>query len=269
MKFQPICRTIAAVLALISCLAFANDAQARPAYGRSCVECHGSNGFGNTVIGSMLSLTGTSSEEIPNAAFGDPDRGEGPLPTYTTTPGSAFSLVINVADPNSGPIPFNPEKWAVGLKNISHTDPDFQAGNADPLTWRDNQLLLVGAQEFGVIFPPDPAPVPANESEWTLYTDTFITPDEQYYASSGDGGHAWTGPQTLTLDVTVPGGVLPGWYDIEVSVEGWDYAHEGRPFAFYDEAHFYLHVVPEPGTLLFAVGGFGMLFWKRRNRVVS
>ncbi len=255
-----------AALCLVVLLAHAATVEARPGYGQSCISCHGSGGFGNTVFGSMLSINGTSTAEIPNGAFGDPDRGEGPLPTYTTTPGNTFDLSITLSDPTNHDPSFFPLRFAVGIKNISNTDPDYQAGNPDTLTWRDNQLLLVGAQEFGVDFPDDPAPLPMNESQWTLYTDYTFVFEEQYYASTGDGGHEWNGPVTLLLTVTVPAGVLPGWYDIEVSTAGWDYGNPGGPFAFYDEAHFYLNVIPEPATYLLAASSIILLLRRRRHR---
>ncbi|MBE7506186.1 MAG: hypothetical protein HS101_07845 [Planctomycetia bacterium] len=240
-------RFIASVFTVLLTLAITTPLSARPSYGQSCITCHSSNGFGHTVTDAMLDVVGTNSSIIPVGQFGDPDRGEGPLDSYSATPGGTFELVIQLSDPN--PL-FNPSRWAVGFKNVGHTDPDYQAGNADPMTWRDAQLLLAAAQEYGEEFPNDPAPVPLDESEWTLYTDYFLNDGAQYYASTGDGGHDWTGPTTLNLTVTVPSVVLPGWYDLEVSVEGWDYDHMTGSYAFYDEEHFYLNVVPEPSLLM-------------------
>lgn len=258
MSFLSLRNICAASLAIV--LISTTAVHARPGYGNSCIQCHGSGGFGNSVIGTMLSIEGTSFAEIPNDAFGDPDRGEGPLPTYTTTPGSTFELVIQLADPSGSG--FTPSRFAVGIKNIHRTDPDFQAGDPDPFSWRDDQLLLVGALDFGDVWPDDPAPLPTNASEWTLYTHWT---DVQYYASTGDGGHEWNGPVTLTLSVTVPGGVLPGWYDIEVTTAGWDYEHISGPFAFVDQTNFYLNVIPEPGTWLLASSGVVLLLKRRRR----
>lgn len=236
--------TLAAAAFVIG--AMAPSVQARPSYGESCKTCHGSDGFGHTVSGAMLDVIGTSSSIIPEGQFGDPDRGVGPLDTYTAMPGGTFDLVIQLNDPS--PL-FSPQKWSAGFKHIEHTDPDYQAGNPDPLTWRDAQLILAGAQEYGTVFPPDPAPLPVNESDWTLYTDTFLSVDTQFYGSTGDGGHVWAGPTMLSLMVTVPVSVIPGWYDLEIMVAGWDYDHPTGSYAFYDDEHFYLNVIPEPGTI--------------------
>ncbi len=240
-------------------LAQSHQASGRPLYGNSCISCHGSAGFGHDEIGSLMSITGTHLAEIPSGAFGDPDRGEGPLPTYTASPGSTFELSIHLDTPTG---PFLPERFAVGIKNIEHTDPDFQSGNLDPSSWRDGQLLLEGAQPYGVITPPNPAPLPTDESEWTLYTNFE---ELQYYASTGEGGHAWTGPVTLRLDVTVPSGVLPGWYDLEVTTAGWDRSNAAGQYAFVDQANFYLNVVPEPNCILLLVGCLAALGLRSRH----
>lgn len=255
---------ITVLFVMVALATFASPAYARPAYGVSCVSCHGGDGFGNTVDGAMMSVVGTSQSTIPAGQFGDPDRGEGPLAAFLASPGGTFNLVIALDDPSDYSIPFDPEAWGIVFSHVSHTDPDFQTGNPDPLSWRDDQLLLVGALEYGVMVPPEPAPLPLDESEWTLYTDSST--GVQYYGSTGEGGHAWSGPLSLMLTVTVPGGVLPGWYDLEASIAGWDYGYSQGSFAFYDDEHFYLNVVPEPGAVGLVGIGALLLLNRRRNR---
>lgn len=238
----------------------AAPAWARPSgfYGSSCFYCH-TGGFlvGRSTPGAVLGISSVMQATIPPAQFGDPDRGEGPLPKYDAAPGGTFQLTLQIKDPSLYASPFSIETWALGFKRIYTTDPSYQNGDANKLTWQDAQLTLVGAHNQGDT-SGIPYPIPTDETDWTLQTSTSFlagsgTPEiddhenEQYYTSADTNGHAWKGPMTLQLTVTVPSGVQPGWYDLEVSAEGLDNNFE----AFYDEQHFYLHVaVPtNPGDV--------------------
>lgn len=255
-------------------LGLAQSADARPSgfYGSACSYCH-TGGFlsGRQTNGAMVAVQGDYVAEIPPGEFGDPDRGEGPLATYDAVPGGTFQLRVLIKNPQTyTQDPFTPSSWALGLKRIYATDPDYQAGNPNKLTWRDNQLQLVGAQ-LPNPGAPDPSPIPLDETGWTLHTDAsflaglpeadpFI--DTQFYTSGDVYGHAWSGSVLLSLTVTVPAGVLPGWYDIELSSEGLD----TNFLSFYDEAHFYLRVVPEPATAILALAGLAWLGRRRPSR---
>ncbi len=146
------------------------QAFARPAYGYNCVSCHSSVGFGHTTPRAIYDIVGTSQATIPAGAYGDPDRGEGPLPSYSASPGGDFRLEFQIKDPSTYDPPFTPTRWAIGIKRIYTTDPDYHAGNPDPLSWRDNQLVLQGAQPGPDYNTPDPAPIPAMSSDWSIYT---------------------------------------------------------------------------------------------------
>ena len=106
---------------------------------------------------------------------------------------------------------------------------------------------------------PDPAPFPASAADWSLYSG--LGTDIQYYGSTPDRGHEWMGQFQFSLLVSVPAGVVPGWYDIEVSSAGWDY---GQSLSFDDEEHFYLYVVPEPAASWLLVAGVLLLGDNRR-----
>ncbi|HUN80203.1 MAG TPA: hypothetical protein VMV81_01715 [Phycisphaerae bacterium] len=251
-------RGVIANLAIGLLIAAANSAMAMPQFGQNCVNCHSSAGFGHTTQHAVYDIVSDNHSTIPLGAYGDPDRGEGPLATYTALPGGSFTLSMQLKDPTQYDPPFLPTRWAIGIKRPYTTDPDYHAGNPDPLTWRDNQLQLVGAQPGPNYDTPDPAPIPQSAADWSIYTKDDI----QYYASTGYGGHEWIGPFLFNVDITVPTGVQPGWYDIEVSAAGWDY---DQFFAFYDEEHFYLQVLePEPTAIgLVTLGG---LLARRRKR---
>jgi hypothetical protein len=233
-------------------------AAARPVYGNHCSNCHGTAGFGITVPNAVVDVVGTSQSTIPSGEFGDPDRGVGPLSTYTAVAGGTFNMLVQIKDTSTYSPPFVPTRWALALQDIFHTDPDYQNADPDPLNWRDAQLLMNGAMPPGGPVG-DPVPIPLDASEWSLYTNIS---NEQYYATTADGGHAWIGAFLLSVTVTVPAGVWPGWYDLEISAAGWDY--DQSFFAFYDDEHFYLNVLPEPGGLsLLLIGALVML---RRTR---
>lgn len=239
----------------------APDALARPAggFGSSCVDCHGGPFLeGREVPNALVDVLSGTHAEIPAGQFGDPDRGEGPLATYTASPGGTFELTIQIKDPD--PLVVQPLEWAAVLQRIRRTDPDFQAGNPDPLTWRDNQLALVGALMPGHAG----SDIPIDETGWTLQTDGGVynpaRQDFQYYTSADVFGHDWIGALLMSLTVTVPAGVIPGWYDLEISVAGLDTDYYG----FYDDEHFYLHVIPEPATALLA-GAIAALALRRRT----
>ena len=254
-------------LALVATMTLgASHAQARPIgnFGSSCIACHGTTPGaliinGREVPDVLIDVLSDTFAEIPTGAFGDPDRGEGPLATYTATPGGSFELLLSIKDPGAQ---FSVSKWSTELKRIYHTDPDFQAGNPDKLTWRNDQLTLIGAQAEG----NGSTSIPLDETDWTLHTDTSLWvpghQDEQYYTSSDTSGHGWSGPLSLSLTVAVPNGVLPGWYDIEAAVAGMDSTFLG----FYDDEHFYLNVVPEPAAATLGVMALGLLYGRRRRR---
>lgn len=241
-------------------LASAAQATARPfgVFGRDCSGCHGTGGIVGTdpqnLTGEMIDVVGDFASEIPPGEFGDPDRGEGPLQAYEAAPGSSFTLTIDITTPVS----IIPEAWSAELKRIERTDPDFQTGNPDSATWEDDALALIGAMLEG----NGSSAIPLDETGWTIHTDLSGGPTDgwEYYTSSDLNAHDWTGPVQLVLDVFVPGGVLPGWYDIEVAVAGVDTSANG----FYEDEHFYLHVIPEPATML--VLGAGALICCRRRR---
>jgi hypothetical protein len=233
----------AAMLTVACATAASSTALARPAgiFGSDCFSCHATSVLsGREVEDQLLNIVAPKNAEIPLGAFGDPDRGEGPLPTYTAAPGGSFVLTINITNPNVNVV--DPHVLSVALKRVFTTDPDFQAGVSDKSTWLDDGLFLAGAMA------PDNASTnyPADETGWTEHIDqSFLVPDnvgERYYTSSDSSGHDFEGPRTLTLDVSVPAGVLPGWYDLEISVAG----NDGP--GFYEDAHFYLEVIPTPGA---------------------
>jgi hypothetical protein len=241
---------------------YASEALARPmgAFGTQCVNCHGGDFLnGQILTDQLLNVLGDFQAEIPDGSFGDPDRGEGLLAAYSAVPGGAFQLLLQIKEPD--PEVIIPQYWAVAIKRIYATDPDFQAGDPNKLNWRNDQLTLLGAMPGG----GGSDFIPNDESEWFLQTDSsFFFPahtDEQYYTSSDVYGHAWAGALQLSLMVTVPSGVLPGWYDIEVSIEGLDKDFRG----FYEEQHFYLNIVPEPATSVLAFIGLASMGLRRRG----
>ncbi len=249
-----------AAFAIFTFSAVASTALARPSgfFGQECAYCH-TGGFldGRATPDAVLDVFSAQQSTIPPGQFGDPDRGEGPLPTYTAAPGGTFNMTLNIKDTTLYAEPFTPDRWALGLKRIYTTDPDYQNGNADKMTWQNDQLTLVGSRVQGDP-TSNPSPIPADQTGWTRQTDTSFMEgggvpeidahiDEQYYTSGDTYGHEWIGPTSLQATVTVPAGVQAGWYDVEISAEGLDTDF----LAFYDEQHFYLHVaVPtNPGDV--------------------
>lgn len=262
------CASIAA-LAIGLFVSLNSTASARPSYAvQSCGDCHGSSGIGHTLTNQLLDVLSNQSSTIPPNQFGDPDRGEGPLPTYTATPGSSFHLQLQVKDP-SDPPGFLPDAWGIALRRVYTTDPDRQAGNPDTSTWADNSLALIGSSFYDPSNPPstpDPYPIPGDAGGWWRHLDQSggVLNGSIYYASIPDAGHEWAGPLMMGLDVFVPGGVIPGWYDLEVSIQGWDYDFAAGPYAFYEEHHFYLNVMPEPTTALLSLAGLALVRRRRR-----
>jgi len=254
-------RAIGAVAIGAGALAPAAHARPSGAFGSDCFSCHATNVLsGREVEDQLLEITAPKSAEIPLGAFGDPDRGVGPLPTFAAAPGASFALTIDITSPNVNVV--DPETLSVALKRVFTTDPDFQAGATDKSLWLDDALALTGAMAPGsasTIYPAD-------ETGWTEHIDdSFLDPDnvgERYYTSSDTGGHAFDAPRTLTLDVFVPDGVIPGWYDLEVSLAGIDADGAG----FYEDSHFYLEVIPAPGAGAALALGLAAAGARRRRR---
>ena len=238
------------------------EAFARPLgqFGSACKTCHaGAISNGREVQDMLLDVVSSIQSAIPAGHFGDPDRGEGPLSTYVAEPGGTFDLLLKIKDPK--PDEIVPRVWSTELNRVSRTDPDFQAGNLDKLTWLDGQLQLSGAMSDG----NGRNVIPNDATDWTEHIDAgFLSVDhhgETYFTSSDTMGHQWTGPLTLSLAVTVPDRVLLGWYDLEAAIAGRDVDSRG----FYDHEHFYLNVVPEPTTGVVVLAGFAAIA-RRRSR---
>ncbi len=262
------------IVALVSLFSLQSPALARPhgGYGQGCAVCH-TGGFldGRATPNKVLGILPQQRSMFPgDTGESDVVEGAGVSPTYTADPGDTIQLLLQIKDPTIGPDAFAPERFALGLKQIYVTDPDYQAGNPDKNTWRNDQLTLVGAR-LGGSGNIDPEPIPLDETGWVLWTDnTFMQGaggdpffdlhvGEDYYTSAETNGHAWAGPMLMSLTITVPAGVLPGLYDIEISAEGIDSDYLG----FYDEQHFFLRVLPEPATAALLLLG---LPWLRRRR---
>lgn len=266
-------RTFAPALCAVAVIASAGSALARPTYGNAnCSDCHSSAGFGNTVTNRLVDVVSGTTATIPNGAFGDPDRGEGPLASFSAAPGTTFQLTLSVKDPTAGSPSFAPNHYAVALRNFFTTDPDYQAGDTNTANWDEDMLQIPGATPFDIFNPPPPGPgpIPTGSADWWRHADTFggALDGSYFYTSIAESGHDWFdpiqgGPQIMTLDIFVPAGVIPGWYDLTVSAQGVDFTHPSGFFAFYDEEHFYLEVTPEPATALLL--GFGLLVRRRRR----
>ncbi len=101
-----------------------------------------------------------------------------------------------------------------------------------------------------LVFTADPS--------WTNFGTYFTWP-------SGGGVATWTGPTTLTYLLGVDASTPLDVYDLEFAV-----GVKGGGLR-YDDEHFYLNVVPEPGALLLltpALTGLGICLYRRRRKTV-
>lgn len=155
----------------------ASSARARPlgGFGERCENCHaGEIAFGGRELpNAFLDVLSDTHSQIPPGQYGDPDRGVGPLSSYTAVPGGSFELRLQVKEPD--PLISSPLAWAAALHDIYTTDPDSRT-NPDNTTWRDDALVMLNARADGngsVI--GDPYPLPTSAKQWTLHTDSSFS----------------------------------------------------------------------------------------------
>jgi len=168
-------------------------------------------------------------------ALFDPDESgtgatdRGPLKTFVVTPGSTVDLSVTV---DLGTL-FN-YAYAVELKRMEI--PGVVSGGS-------------------LVFEPD--------MNWFFQTgDLQSDPTRPYYTTPADAGIPFFGPQTFTFSMFIDPATTPDVYDLE-------FATAGQPDFFYADEHFYLQVLPEPGTLALLMAGatFFLVGVHRRRRM--
>lgn len=97
------------------------------------------------------------------------------------------------------------------------------------------------------------------DADWFQQTGAvFMDLDRPYFTLPQDEGLHFTDPRTFTFTMLVDELTDPDFYDLEFAIAG-------QPEFFYTDEHFYLHVVPEPATLVFV--SLAVLAMRRRSRV--
>ncbi len=114
------------------------------------------------------------------------------------------------------------------------------------------RLETTGVEGFGELtYTADP--------DWFFQTgETFPDLDRPYFTSTENAGTLFTTQQLLTFTLQVDASTDADFYDLE-------FAMAGQPGFFYTDEHFYVHVVPEPGTVSLMAFGLGACAWRRRG----
>ena len=221
------------VLAAAMFLIVASQAEARPQYGNNCASCHvlpPPNPSAPDAVG--FDTTANPSELLT----GKPDRGT--LKVYEVNPGASVDLdmLVDLLVSNT------PQRYAVGLRYANETG------------------VVIGGN---LVFTADP--------DWTVQTGTvFPTPTAPYYtipagaASPTLAGINYTVATTFTFTMNVGLLTLPDYYYMEFVLGGRTLT-AGPEQLFRSVEGFYLHVLPEPGSIILLGFGSTILLARRRR----
>jgi hypothetical protein len=159
----------------------------------------------------------------------------GAIPFFTSQPGDTIALTMDVLD--------GTDLYAVQIKRLE------KAGILSPVA---NTNFLTGYTADGTWVPQAGPPV--------------------YYTSVGDST-AWavngpSGPDPYTFALTLALDTPLDTYDLEYAVAG--RLNDTSRLKFYGDQHFYLTVIPEPGTFALMILGFagvGLAAWRNAGGI--
>ncbi len=180
-------------------------------------------------------LVATAPEVINFDGFADPDESatgaadRGLLKVFTVEPGGTVDLQLLVDLEDA----LN-ARFAVELKRME--EPGVVNGGT-------------------LVFDADP--------DWNLQIGTdIVDPTRPYYTFPQDQGIEYAGPQVFTFTMGIDETTPADFYDLE-------FALAGQPGFHYNDEHFYLQVIPEPGTLALIVLGAAVGMTRRRRRAIG
>jgi len=202
-------------------------ADAEPTFGNGhCSDCH-------------TSLTPDDALDMTSATTADPAQwddgfgnsgGRGPLPSFVVAPGGTVALTgLRTGDDPGSNAALNMYRWFKNGNTGSPLAPHIVAGSGSP--------------------------------DWTETSD-------------GDGPYFYQYVQlergAFSFDLTVDAATPLGIYDLETYLAGSKFLPGGGVNAFGDKwqtgQHYYLEVVPEPGSIaLLGLAGLGLFAVRRRK----
>jgi hypothetical protein len=225
------------MLAATMSLIVADQASARPQFGTNCASCHvlpPPNASAPDAVGFDTSFN-------PDETLtGKPDRGIRPV--YDVMPGQSVDLEMLV----NFLVTIAPQRYAVSLRNTHDTG------------------VVIGGN---LVFTAD--------TDWTHQTGTVIpSPATPYYTipagavAPSPASVTWVNgtPVSYVFTMTVDMATLPDYYYMEFVVGGRTLT-AGPAQLFNGVEGFYLHVLPEPSSLmLLGLGATALLARRRRSR---
>jgi hypothetical protein len=177
-------------------------------------------------------LVATAPEVVNFDAFADPDESgtgaedRGLLKVFTVEPGGTVDLEVLVDLEDALNV-----RFAVELKGMEA--PGVVNGGT-------------------LVFDADP--------DWNRQTGTEISdPTRPYYTTPQDEGIDYTDPRVFTFTMGIDETTPADFYDLE-------FALAGQPGFHYNDEHFYLRVIPEPGTLALIALGAAVGMTRRRRQ---
>lgn len=223
------------LMLLVGCLVSGLErmACAFPDFGGSCKNCHGA-AAGGSDRANALTVLGEGLRDLD--AQRNDGNARGAIPFFTAQPGDTIGLTMNVLDGS--------DLYAVQLKRLE------KAGILSPVA---NTNFLTGYTPDGAWVPQAGPPV--------------------YYTSSS-GATVWpvngpSGPDPYIFALTIAMNTPLDTYDLEYAVAGRLDGTSRRKF--YGDQHFYLAVIPEPGTfalLILGLAGVGLVAWRQRRQTI-